>query len=94
MFGKDEQKIDFRDEYLAFSLSRSQILYNRALAFCSLDLYHRARDDIITAIPTFYCKESESKAKLLLINVEKVLKTLSLNQLIQYVIYFLLMTYI
>lgn len=43
MYSKDENEIDFRQFNLSFSLSRSQILFNRALVACNLELYHRAK---------------------------------------------------
>jgi hypothetical protein len=44
MFGKDERFVDFSAHGMQNqSISRQEILYNRAVAFCGLGLYHRAR---------------------------------------------------
>ena len=43
MFSKDEKFINFKEEQLSFTLTRQQVLYNRAVAFCGLQLYHRAK---------------------------------------------------
>lgn len=35
---------------ISFVLEHAEVLYNRAIAFCGLGLYHRARDDLMTAL--------------------------------------------
>jgi len=42
-------RIDHSENGLRFLLCRYQVLYNRAMSFVSLNLYHRARDDLLEA---------------------------------------------
>ena len=47
---KGRDLIDFSEYGLAYILTKSQILFNRAMSFCGLNLYHRARDDLENAL--------------------------------------------
>lgn len=50
--------IDYKQLGLNFILTKVQILFNRALAFSSFGLFHRARDDLILAKSVIAKKEN------------------------------------